>query len=677
MTLLLLACTGADPASGDTVEPFLMVEDDTLQVEVGVALSLPYTASEGEVTWSFGDGESAEGVIVESHAWAEAGNYVVVVLLTDDEGRRASRTLFVEVYNPHLAVAPSRSSTLVVDGAGAAWAVTADAGVLSRVNARGAAIVEVCERPRNVAPVGGGITFAVACDDDQVAVVDPDTSEVFLRVALATGSHPWGIALDEDTIWVTLAGTGQVLSITFDAEVTVAADCPDPRGIALAAGQVYVSRFRSTPEAGSVCRPGQDPLVLPMHPGPDSDTLAGGVPNLIESLAVSPDGQTLYVPMLQSNVARGLVRSGQPLTYESTVRAALGVVSVDAAEEDWTVRKQLDNQDRVIVVEPSPTGNYLAIAHPGTGTVQFLDAFTLDAVGSLQNAGQGIVGLRWVDDTLFVHADLDRVVRAYAIGAPGTLPELLWETSLVEAEPLDAAVLQGKKLFAQSGDTRISKDGYIACASCHPDGDHDGMTWDFTSRGEGMRNTASLLGRGGTAMGYLHWSANFDEVQDFENDIRNAFGGTGLLNDADWAATSDTLGVSKAGLSVELDALAAYVTSLADTPTSPFHVAATPEREALFLASGCAECHPPPLYTDSNLAVLRLYDVGTLSAASGGRLGGVLDGLDTPTLRGAFSTGPWLHDGSASTLDEAIAAHTTLVLDAGTVSELAAFVSGL
>ena len=536
--------------------------------------------------------------------------------------------------------------------------------------------MDACARPRSVAS-HGALDMKVACDDDQVVHVSVTSGEVTSRDELPAGSHPYGVVTSEAEVFVTLAGTGQVVSLGSDGEVTVVAECPDPRGIALADGQLYVSRFRSAPDAGSVCRPGKEPLVLPMHPGPDSDTLAGGVPNLIESLAISPDGETLYVPMLQSNVGRGLFGSGQPLTYESTVRAAVGVVSVDAAEEDWTVRKLLDNQDRVIVVEPSPTGNYLAVAHPGTGTVQFLDAFTLDAVGSILGAGQGIAGLRWVGDTLFVHADLDRVVRAYTIGAPGTLPELIWETSLVESEPLDAQVLLGKQLFADSGDTRISKDGYIACVSCHPDGDHDGMTWDFTSRGEGMRNTASLLGRAGTGMGYLHWSANFDEVQDFENDIRNAFGGTGLLSAADWAATSDPLGASKAGLSAELDALSAYVTSLAVTPTSPVADAATPEREALFLASGCAECHPAPLYTDSALPDLRLHDVGTLSAASGGRLGGVIDGLDTPTLLGAWSTGPWLHDGSADSLDAAIAAHTTLALDPGTVTELAAYVAGL
>jgi hypothetical protein len=78
--------------------------------------------------------------------------------------------------------------------------------------------------------------------------------------------------------------------------------------------------------------------------------------------------------------------------------------------------------------------------------------------------------------------------------------------------------------------------------------------------GEGLRNTVSLRGRAG-AQGFLHWSANFDEVQDFEAQIRTLAGGSGLMSDADFNAgtRSQPLGTPKAGVSADLDALAAYV----------------------------------------------------------------------------------------------------------------------
>src|SRR5688500_16960824 len=134
---------------------------------------------------------------------------------------------------------------------------------------------------------------------------------------------------------------------------------------------------------------------------------------------------------------------------------------------------------------------------------------------------------------------------------------------------MSAAVLAGKRIFYNAEDTRMSLDSYISCASCHVDGDHDGQVWDFTDRGEGLRNTITLRGQGGQATAPLHWSGNFDEVQDFENDIRQFFGGSGFMADADFASRSQPLGAPKAGVSADLDALAAYVDSLSVAGRSP------------------------------------------------------------------------------------------------------------
>ncbi len=137
--------------------------------------------------------------------------------------------------------------------------------------------------------------------------------------------------------------------------------------------------------------------------------------------------------------------------------------------------------------------------------------------------------------------------------------------------------------------------GYVACARGQPGGGHDGRTWDFTGGGEGLRNTIDLRGRAGLAEGPLHWSANFDEVQDFENDIVTHFGGTGLAMDGE--GPHPPLGAPNAGRSEALDQLAAYATILDTAPPSP---AGDPDAgrrcRALFFdaAVGCATCHAPP-----------------------------------------------------------------------------------
>ena len=74
----------------------------------------------------------------------------------------------------------------------------------------------------------------------------------------------------------------------------------------------------------------------------------------------------------------------------------------------------------------------------------------------------------------------------------------------------------GKKLFYDAADSRLARDSYMSCASCHKEGKHDGRVWDMTQFGEGLRNTTSLLGKGNPAHGMFHWTGNFDEIQDFE-----------------------------------------------------------------------------------------------------------------------------------------------------------------
>ena len=51
------------------------------------------------------------------------------------------------------------------------------------------------------------------------------------------------------------------------------------------------------------------------------------------------------------------------------------------------------------------------------------------------------------------------------------------------------------------------------------------------------------------------------------------------------------------------------------------------------------------------------YQLGTIKPSSGQRLGGALTGIDIPTLRDAWTSGPYLHDGSAPTLNAAVQAH--------------------
>ena len=330
---------------------------------------------------------------------------------------------------------------------------------------------------------------------------------------------------------------------------------------------------------------------------------------------------------------------------------------------------QFDDLGFAIAATFSAHGDFAFVALTTNRMVRRVDLLNGTQAGSFIDTGYAPDGVLLTADDRFllVNAPLSRELAVYDLDRFPADPTPIQRLSMVTSEPLDPVVLRGKQLFNDAADTRLASSGYISCATCHFDGDSDARVWDFTDRGEGLRNTISLLGHAGTGDGPIHWSGNFDEVQDFEHDIRNAFGGTGLMSDANFhSGTRDqTLGDKKAGSSADLDALAAYVSSLSTEPSSPFRgsngelKASAIHGKALFESAelGCTTCHAGARLTDSKFVTPTeplLHDVGTLSASSGKRLGKALTGIDTPTLHGVWSSAPYLHDGSAPTLRDVV-----------------------
>ena len=205
---------------------------------------------------------------------------------------------------------------------------------------------------------------------------------------------------------------------------------------------------------------------------------------------------------------------------------------------------------------------------------------------------------------------------------------------------------------------------------------------DLTGFGEGLRNTIHLRGRA-AGQGFLHWSNNFDELQDFEGQIRTLALGSGLMSDADFNAgtRSQPLGDPKAGRSADLDALAAYVASLATFDNSPHRTSsgaltsAASTGRTLFTIMNCGACHSGNAFSGSGSNTWS--NIGTIKSSSGSRLGAPLNGIDVPTLRDVWATAPYLHDGSAATLAAAVKAHDNNTVSDADLPNLVAFLQSL
>lgn len=685
-----------------------------------VTLTAQATGNGVQYAWNFGDGSADtawSSSNTTSKTYAGPGTYVVTLKVRDAAGVLQSRSFLQRIYLPATARAPAASGTMLLEqpasGNARLWVVNADNDSVTAFDAVTRAKlgeVAVGSGPRAIARASNGMLWVTNKFSASVSVIDPATRTVTRTLALPRASQPHGIAVSPTgtTAFIALEAGGQLLrydtgTYTQNAALDVGLNVRH-LSVSFDGATVYASRFITPPMAGestaSVTTGNAEVLQvnastmtltktwpLAHSDRTDAENQGRGIPNYLGAAVISPDGSQAYVPGKQDNLKRGTLRDGQPLNFQNTVRAIsarLVLTGTGAGAEDLARRVDHDNASVASAAAFDPRGSVLFVALETSREVAVVDAFNgvqlmRFAVGL---APQGLV-LSADGNTLFVHNFMDRSVGVYnlqpllvqglqSVPLVATLPT-------VASDKLSATVLRGKQLFYDSKDTRLARDSYMSCASCHNDGGHDGRTWDLSHAGEGLRNTISLRGRAGLGQGRLHWSANFDEVQDFEAQIRTLAGGTGLMADAAFntGTRNQPLGDAKAGQSSDLDALAAYVSSLATFQPSPGRASngaltATAQAGRTLFESRCVACHGGPGFTAS--ATAGLQNIGTIKASSGQRLGGPLTGIDVPTLRDAWATAPYLHDGSAPTIGAAISAHNNLTLTATEVSQLAAFV---
>ncbi len=636
----------------------------------------------GEVRWDFGDGERTEfteGETEVSHTYAAPGHYPVIVVARDDDGFQ-SRSFVHTVHRPLTDGAPQDSLPLAYHQArNAIITANTDNDSITFVDAESlenVAEVPVLDGPVAVAIAPDGRIWVVHQDAAAIAIIDAESLKVVEIFELPYASQPMGVVFSkEGDAYVTLMALGEVIQIdgTTGEELLRKFIAPFLRGLSLSADgtTLWVTRFISGEGHGEVFQLDAATLeVLVRHElvedttTEDSDVQGRGLPNYLFSVALSPDGVEAWIPGKKDNMSRGVERDGLVLTQDNTVRPLIALLDLQSGEELVDERIDLDDRNLPRQITFSPLGDYALVTVFGSNQIEVRDAYTRALVTGLRG-GKGPVGtIITSDQRLFVLGDLSRTLVAYdasgILSGADQTTRLLAEVPLVENEALAADVLIGKQLFSNADDPRMASEGYLSCASCHLDGFEDGRVWAFADRGEGLRNTTSLLGRSGMGHGPVHWSGNFDEIQDFEAAIRSGQGGIGFMSDADFFAgtRSEPWGDPKAGVSPDLDAIAAYVAALDRIPPSPYRNqggSLTTEAlagQATFSRLGCDFCHSGDDFTDSPAGLL--HDVGTITADSGSRLGEELVGLDTPTLLGIWQTAPYLHDGSAPTLRDVL-----------------------
>ncbi len=655
--------------------------EETVQVNQEATFNPTQLARPGaQYSWNFGDGTARtpfSGTLKATHTFTNTGHYTVILTVRNADGTESYYSFLRTAINPRTAKAPTHTGNIVGD-ATQVYTVNPDSGTVTAVHADTLAKAwetRVGTEPRTLAIAPDGRIWVAVQAEDKLVALNRNGS-ISATVTLPYGSGPHGVVFTPDKLTglATLESKSSLMS--FDpatgARRSTLVLTGDVRGIAVSGDstEALVTRFRSTGSGGEVHRVklatmtksqtialGVDTTTV------DAENRSRGVPNYLHQVVIAPDGQRAMLPSKKDNILRGLFRDGQRLEHDKTVRSIVSQIDLKTLASE-IFAEQLDFNDRAPARAAiySPNGDYLFVAQMEGNRIAIVDAYNRSVRGEIV-AGRAPHGL-YLDETrkrLYLNHFLDRSVGAFDVASVLTSESFaarpLGTVATVATETLAPAELRGKQLFYNAADGRMSKSSYISCASCHVDGGDDGMVWDFTERGEGLRNTITLRGRAGLGHGRVHWTANFDEIQDFENDIRSGFAGTGFMSDADFALTSDPLGTPKAGKSAALDDLAAYVTSLQTYPRSPERLAdgklsaSAINGKTLYNSLNCASCHTGTTRRDG----LR-HDVGTIQPSSGLGHGQSLVGIgfDTPTLRGIWDSAPYFHNGQAPTLNKVV-----------------------
>ena len=674
-------------------------------MQAGVQGTMEVIVSGGvapEFAWSLSDGGQVNTGTDPTldYTFAEPGRYQVNVTLTDSAGTDQF-SFWQNVHAPLTTNAPASSSTILYqDRTGTndlVWTVNTDNDSVTAIDPVTDLFVQeiaVGDNPTRIAQVSANTLWVVNRDSHTISAIDTTAMTSSIAVTFDYGASPHSIVASNDRSYAYVSLLAEERVVKIDLTTALVDSSVDlgfrPRDIALNAAnsELYVSRFITAPVPGESTRNlttgggGEvarvdtggmtvlNTMVLVYNDDIDTQDSSRGIPNYVMGPALSRDDTIGVVPSNISNIYRGVFRDGNAREHDRLVRSLLARLDMTGQQELVAERFDFDDNSQPTAALFGPNGNHLYVVHEGSRSLHVLDVYGGQIIVT-RTAGMAPrgVALSPNGERLYIHNYLDRTVGVYDTsslmqGIENSV-NLDAEVGTVVAETLNPFVLTGKKLFFDASDSRLSSQAYIACAACHDDAGHDGRTWDFSDGGEGLRNTIDLRGRAGIAHGNVHWTANFDEIHDFENDIRGVFDGTGLMDEADFLLTSDTLGVPKSGLSNDLDALAGYTATLDSVGDSPDRAAngdLTAEGllgQALFASSNCSRCHTGNEYTDSPLGGY-FHNIGSVDADTGGRLGTPLvdGGLDTPTLRGLWHGAPYLHDGSASTVQEAILAHT-------------------
>lgn len=553
--------------------------------------------------------------------------------------------------------------------------------------------IDLPDAPSGLALSRNGAHLYVTCAAaaSTVVVIDPSRWKVVRRIPCGHTALAPVLSPDGRTLYVCARFNNQVFVLSLPEgkisrridvprEPVAAAVTPDGRWL------VVANHLHDGPaNAGDVAA-----LVSLVNPA-TGDVIDIRLPNgsgLLRGVAISPDGRYAavthvlarhYLPTTQ--VDRGWMNSNALTLIDLAKQTRLNTVLLDevdhGAANPWAVAWTTD-------------GTSIVVTQAGTHELSVIDAPALlrklagaanqpPAAAGDTKREPGYAGDQVPNDLAFLVGLRRRIAlpvngpRALALAGSRVLTAGYFSDNVVTldlaqpaAPPVNWPLSPGyQPTPAQLGeryfnDAALCFQGWQSCASCHSsDARVDGLNWDLLNDGIGNpKNSRSMLLSHRTPPAMSQ----------------------GVRESAEAAVRA---GLRHILFSVQPETVAAalddYLKSL-QPGASPHLVhgqlaAAAQRGKKLFTSrgTGCADCHPPGLFTS-----LQAYDVGTRAPTDN------VAEFDTPGLNELWRTAPFLHDGSAATVRDVLTNHNphdqhgrTSHLTAGQLDDLVAYLLSL
>lgn len=573
-----------------------------------------------------------------------------------------------------------------------------DANTVSIVNEKTQKVqkeISVGKEPVQLALSPDEDRLYVSCRyDNKIDVVSLEEEKVI--DSYEVGSEPFGLMTSRDgkTLYVANYRESTIMMVDVKSgDVTETLAVHDrPRTMALTADgkKLYIPHYLSGEISVLDTEKKKVVNTIKLADSPDvSDRKKSqGIPNTLEQFVIAPDGKTAWVPHLVTNVDTAI-------QFEETIFPAISVIDLEKDKEVVDQRKELFDEINVL----DSKNETMIVSNPydvsfqkdGSKAYAVMSGSEDLVVFDLKRGGNATQILRRIEgdnprgillskdgETLYVHNAMSHDLATIDSGGASVhsrAKKLNDNISLIKKDPLDPQIRKGKTIFysanSEEFEADITGNNWMSCASCHSDGEINGLT---LMTGKGQRNVPTNTQT--SENGLFLWDGSRDDFTDYLLTVQGEMGGMMKYEPGEELP---------ADVEKMYDDLFAFLKEPASfpVPQSPYKengelTSSAKDGKILFEGkASCISCHSGRQFTDSVKASGEngelstsmtdyLHDIGTANPSDVPSKGDARadftnprDGksFDTPSLIGVWATGPYLHDGSAKTIEETIERH--------------------